>query len=1301
MAAFDSITDYATLNTAIADGNAGGTTGEFANSVTETGAPTTITATAAGSFVLDGNSVDNPTSFTLTGDGAAAALRVGTGASGVTTTANAMVTIDNLNIANTGTGAAINVGTGGVVTFSDDGTGTMSTISAPIAGNGGVALALNAAANGGDGSAPTVVFGGVNTYTGQTTIGAAADITNDNPLSTLILGPNSSIALSAAVVDNGVLDVSSVQTTAGAATSVAIQNLQGAGSVSIGFNTLTVTESVANTGAAGTFSGDISSATPGGGATGGLTLASGSLTLSGSNDYEGSTRIAPGTATGAATLALTGAASIADSANVSIKAGGTLDISGETTVPGGETVFINQLNGQVGGSIVLGTNGLVINEDVTGATFAGTITGTGGIFVEGGNTLTLSGANSYSGGTTIEPAIDGNAAGSLALAPGGTIGTGTLDDEAAFNISALTSGSLAISELLGGTTTATLVLGSNELIVAGSTGPTGGASVSDFAGVISGAGGIQVGAPATAAAAVDTSTLTLSGVNTFMGSTRIYGDLALTGAGSIADSANVALKAAGAELDVSGATGVAANINGASVLATSINQLTGQPGSTIALGAKNLIVNESGAGTFEGAITGTGEFVVRGAGTLTLDEIATGGTGPAPFTGTVVVGGHLSIASTTELTDAGVAVNGGHVDISTALATTAGASTTAVDIGSLTGTSTGSVTLGANTLMIEAGGGQHTFAGVISGSGGVTNAGYETFTGANTYSGVTTNSGELFISGAGSIANTSAIVNSALLEFENTTGTITANIANTGTVEFVGTAETVSGVISGANGSLSVGDGFTGIAPTAGSLTLTGADTYTGETEILGQNGAVATLTIGAGGSIAGSFEVFLDGNAAFNVSQAGGTQSIHELLTPGAGTTGATANTVSLGATNLLITGVTGAVAAPTTAGASETFSGVISGTTGQLQIGVHAGLNIEAAQAYTGSTVIYGSLFLTGAGSVADSANVSLKATTGATTGDGLLDISGVTTGATIHILTGQFGTHINLGAETLTIDETSAGTYAGIIEGGGALDVAGGSASSPTYLTLDGANSDTGLLTITGALALGTTTGTSVAGSIANSGVVDNGFFAIGADSTINDLSGTGVVKTMGHMLTVTENADTIFSGVIHGTGGILTLAGDNTLTLSGSSDFTGGVHLTGDGYLHLTALNAAGTGAITFEAGNDVYLELDNGALTGAGTTTESFANVINLNANGGLIDLTGLAFNSSATTAAQTFTVGTDGTAGDLTITEGAVSVTFHTDLSSTTTVTAMADGSGGTYFQTMGAGGPTAGIAHDASLHHP
>ena len=264
MAAFDSITDYATLNTAIADGNAGGTTGEFANSVTETGAPTTITATAAGSFVLDGNSVDNPTSFTLTGDGAAAALRVGTGASGVTTTANAMVTIDNLNIANTGTGAAINVGTGGVVTFSDDGNGTMSTISAPIAGNGGVALALNAAADDGDGSAPTVVFGGVNTYTGQTTIGAAADITNGNSLSELILGPNGSIALSAAVVDNGVLDVSSVQTTAGAATSVAIQNLQGAGFVSIGFNTLTVTEGAANAGAAGTFAGDIFSATPGG-----------------------------------------------------------------------------------------------------------------------------------------------------------------------------------------------------------------------------------------------------------------------------------------------------------------------------------------------------------------------------------------------------------------------------------------------------------------------------------------------------------------------------------------------------------------------------------------------------------------------------------------------------------------------------------------------------------------------------------------------------------------------------------------------------------------------------------------------------------------------------------------------------------------------------------------------------------------------------------------------------------------------------------------------------------------------------
>jgi autotransporter-associated beta strand protein len=155
------IADEPTLNTAIVDGNTAAdqpTTGTFTASVTETSAPTTITATAAADLALDG------ANFTLTGDGTDAALTVAAGG---------MVTIENLSIANTGTAAAISVGAGGIVTFEvgaaagDSGAATIGVISAPITGAGGITTATS--------SAP-LVLSAANTYTGDTTIVAGTTV---------------------------------------------------------------------------------------------------------------------------------------------------------------------------------------------------------------------------------------------------------------------------------------------------------------------------------------------------------------------------------------------------------------------------------------------------------------------------------------------------------------------------------------------------------------------------------------------------------------------------------------------------------------------------------------------------------------------------------------------------------------------------------------------------------------------------------------------------------------------------------------------------------------------------------------------------------------------------------------------------------------------------------------------------------------------------------------------------------------------------------------------------------------------
>lgn len=176
----------------------------------------------------------------------------------------------------------------------------------------------------------------------------------------------------------------------------------------------------------------------------------------------------------------------------------------------------------------------------------------------------------------------------------------------------------------------------------------------------------------------------------------------------------------------------------------------------------------------------------------------------------------------------------------------------------------------------------------------------------NTYSGTTTIE-----------ANSSLYIGSA------ETGTVTdgslasSRIVNNGKLIFCrSNAFTYGGVISG-TGEV--------IKRNTGTLTLTGANTYEGLTDIYD-----GTLLLGSGGTIASSAAVYLMSNTAkFSITGAGGNKTVKGLHTNGVSLTGAEcilgANTLQIGTSATVNEG-------------NCTFAGIFSGTGGVTKTGLGA---------------------------------------------------------------------------------------------------------------------------------------------------------------------------------------------------------------------------------------------------------------------------------------------------------------------------------------------------------------------------
>ena len=495
--------------------------------------------------------------------------------------------------------------------------------------------------------------------------------------------------------------------------------------------------------------------------TGGLTkVGNGIVILAGINANSGAVTISNGT------LAVTNGAAINNSVLVTIDSGATLSVQGSETV--------GQFTGSGSVSVATGQQ-FRSRYDSASNSFAGTITGSGEFLKGGTGTLTLSGANDYSGLTTHE-------AGVLLIGNNSALGTGiyqvdfnnatnkTIAANGAANFTISQSNNiyndLTLGEATGNTGKLTFAGGTflgNE-VDAWRTLTVAANNNHEFSGGITGNRGIIK---------AGSGTLTLSGNNTFgstfqlnsgtvlVGNNNAFGTGTLQVQFAIADSKTIA------SATTAGYT-IANNVNVFNDL--NLGLASGGTGSLNfggtfylgdEIGENRVITTATGTGhTVSGSVTGNRGIVKQGAGTLTLSgaNASTGGLfidsgslnlngGSIAFSaievggginGSTVAGEAAALRVISGTFSQGITVNG-----NTNASGVAGSR--AIEFANSTGSATLSGTVALEkTATISTAGGQGIMSAAISGAGGLTKTGSGTLTlsggagTANTYSGTTT-----------------------------------------------------------------------------------------------------------------------------------------------------------------------------------------------------------------------------------------------------------------------------------------------------------------------------------------------------------------------------------------------------------------------------------------------------------------------------------------------------------------------------------------------------------------------------------
>jgi autotransporter-associated beta strand protein len=652
------------------------------------------------------------------------------------------------------------------------------------------------------------------------------------------------------------------------------------------------------------------------------------LALVGVNTYTGLTRIDSGS------IRTTQAERIADASPVVIAAGAALVLGGNEAVA--------SVAGA--GAINLGASTLTVGGTNATTTFSGVISdgGSGGrVAKSGSGNWSLTGANSYGGGT----AIDGGTltlSGATASAGTGaiTIAAGTTLDligGAVVNSAVSNQGGTLANSLGGATLSGAMTLAADSMIQVDGSGLTIGAPIGESGGSF---GLTKLGA--------GNLTLSASTSSSYSGATIVSAGSLITGVANQIGDASAVTVMNGASLSLGGNE--------------TLGSLAG--GGTVNLSTHKLTTGVNGATTtFAGVIGGSGAFAKSGVGTLTLSGANTYTGATTVNQGTLATAGGDNIADASAVTVASGATlsldgNPAHQDTVASL--------------DLAGTLNGAGTLSAATYVLHDG----AVANANLGAGSLTSsAGESLLNGTSAATSVNVSAGRLSLGSANRLADTSALTvaapGSLRLNGDDSVGSL--NLA--GILEGTGTLTAATYGLAGGKVNANLGSGalsssgastlsgtaaVTSVAVNSGDLSLTSANRLSDKANVTVATAAsLSAASDQVIGRLAGDGQVKLSSNATLTTGAAGDSTFGGALVGAGALHKSGTSTFILTGDnTN---TGITTIDAA----GVLQVGSGGTTGNLGGNTIVDNGTLRFDHAGNYTVANAISGTGSLEQAGS------------------------------------------------------------------------------------------------------------------------------------------------------------------------------------------------------------------------------------------------------------------------------------------------------------------------------------------------